>query len=764
LSGAPWRLAALAGVAAGLGAAPLAGLPAGEPARAALAGALVGGVAVGAARRGKQQAPGRPWLVALGLAAALFGLAAGTLRLAAIDAGALRAEPGSSVRIHGFVAEVPRRQNGEVTFVAATRQGRVQVTAPEPVPDLPVGTAFSVAGTARAPDDWQAGYLARHGVARIVETRNVTVRSGARGGLAGVTDAIRLRGEDALGRGTPAPEAALLRGFVLGEDDRIDSQTVTEFQRSGLAHLLAVSGQNVVLLALLAMPILALMGAPLRIRLACVLVLIAVYVPVAGAGPSIQRAGVMGAAGIVAGLSGRPVSRWYALLLAAAATLALNPRSAGDAGWQLSFAAVAGIALWTAPLRDLFSGPRPGRTRAAIAEGAAMTVAATLATAPLMAHDFDAVSVAALPANLIVLPAVAPVMWLGMLAAGLGQLPGVPIEPLTGLAGLFAAYIAQVAHWFSAPGWAQVKVSLPGPVGVLAAYAMLATACGIALAVVRRRRELAHRPGRLGLPAAAILAIGALVLAGGTPSASAEPDPPLEITVMDVGQGDAIALEPRGAGAIVVDGGPQGDDLAEKLHGLGIDELAAAVLTHDQSDHAGGLDEALGAFPIDRVVYAKAGRPFLADSRAAAVPLLRVAEGSEVDSGALRLEVLWPPRELMDSKGVDPNELAIVLLARWHRFAMLLTADAEAEAVPVDPGPIDVLKVAHHGSADAGLPRLLDRTAPRLAVISVGAGNPYGHPDPSTLATLEQHGVPVIRTDLAGDVTIAVDRDGWSVR
>ena len=93
--------------------------------------------------------------------------------------------------------------------------------------------------------------------------------------------------------------------------------------------------------------------------------------------------------------------------------------------------------------------------------------------------------------------------------------------------------------------------------------------------------------------------------------------------------------------------------------------------------------------------------------------------------------------------------MALVLLAHWHRFSMLLTADAEAEAVPLDPGPVDILKVAHHGSDDAGLGPLLDRTAPSLAVISVGSDNPYGHPTPDTLFTLAEHGVPTLRTDEA---------------
>jgi competence protein ComEC len=145
------------------------------------------------------------------------------------------------------------------------------------------------------------------------------------------------------------------------------------------------------------------------------------------------------------------------------------------------------------------------------------------------------------------------------------------------------------------------------------------------------------------------------------------------------------------------------------------------------------------------------------------VPAVRVSEGSEVRSGSLHLEVLWPPGSALDQPGSDPNQSALVLLARWHSFSMLLTADAEAEAVPLDPGPIDVLKVAHHGSDDAGLDALLDRTVPRLAVISVGAGNPYGHPTAGTLATLADHGIATMRTDQVGDVSIDVNARGWRV-
>ena len=120
--------------------------------------------------------------------------------------------------------------------------------------------------------------------------------------------------------------------------------------------------------------------------------------------------------------------------------------------------------------------------------------------------------------------------------------------------------------------------------------------------------------------------------------------------------------------------------------------------------------------------------------------------------------MLWPPPELLADPpaGDDPNRLAVVLLARWHDFSMLLTADAEAEAIPIDVGPIDVLKVAHHGSDDAGLGALLDQAAPKLAVISVGKDNPFGHPTPATLSILAAHGVPTLRTDRAGTIVLDV--------
>jgi competence protein ComEC len=587
-------------------------------------------------------------------------------------------------------------------------------------------------------------------------------------------DAIRSRAEGALARGMPAREAALARGFVLGEEEGIDATTVEEFRRAGLSHLLAVSGQNVALLALLAMPLLGAFGVPLRTRLIWVLGLISVYVPLAGAGPSIVRAGVMGGLSVLATLAGRRTSRLYALAVAAIVTLAIDPRIAADIGWQLSFAAVLGIIALGTPLRGAIAARiGHGGWRGALAEGAAMTVAATLTTAPLIAFHFEALSTTTLVANLLALPAVAPAMWLGMLVAAAGQVPGFPVGALNAFAAPLLAYIAQVAIWCGRPSWAYVHLQLDAR-GLVASYLALAVGSIGLPAFLRRRRIAAIRRGG-PVPAWRTIAAVSIAVAGPAlawvgssegSSAAAEQPSGLRVDVLDVGQGDAILFEPAHAAALLVDGGPPGDELASQLRAAGVDRLGLAVVTHEQSDHSGGIEDLLGRFPVDHLAYARVGRHLLDGALAAGAFPSRLAAGQSVRDGGLRLEVLWPPRELLASPlgGADPNTQALVLLARWRDFSMLLTADAEAEAVPIESGPVDVLKVAHHGSEDAGLDGLLNRVAPKLAVISVGADNPYGHPTPATLATLRAHGVPTLRTDLDGAIELDVRRGMFSVR
>jgi competence protein ComEC len=375
-------------------------------------------------------------------------------------------------------------------------------------------------------------------------------------------------------------------------------------------------------------------------------------------------------------------------------------------------------------------------------------------------------------------------MWLGMLAAAAGQVPGLPVGALNAANSVLLAYISQVAAWCGRPSWAYLHVRL-GVGGLLVSYAAIAATALLTLWFGRIRRPGRLRKSKaadgpetsiwqtfqarrrrlvtaLGLVAGLVALAGLLASDGG-----AAPDPPvgLRVSILDVGQGDAILLQSQNAPAVLVDGGPPGDGLAAKLRAAGVTRLGAAIVTHDQSDHAGGIRGLLGAFPIGHLLYGVLRGQTLAEVAAAGVPGRRLARGSELRSGGLRLDVLWPPAELLvgSHAGEDPNQLALVMLARWRRFSMLLTADAEAETTPVEPGSIDVLKVAHHGSDDAGLGDLLDRTRPRLAVISVGAGNPFGHPTAATLATLASHGIPTLRTDRDGTVVLEVVGDSVRV-
>ena len=641
---------------------------------------------------------------------------------------------------------------------------------PEPIPDLSIGAGVRATGTLAAPAPWQRQALRRQGIAMLLRANRVVPTGVRRSGLAGRLDAIRERAETALVTGMPAREAALAQGFVLGQDDRLDAETVEQFRRSGLSHLLAVSGQNVVLLTLLAAPVLAAFGLSITGRLVALLALIAVYVPLAGAGASIQRAGVMGAAGVIATMAGRPGSRAFALLAAAAVTLAINPRASGDVGWQLSFAAVAGIFALAGPIRGaVLARLGDGRWSRAAGEGIAVTVAATVATAPLIAHHFEALPVGTLVANLLAMPAVAPAMWLGMIAAAAGQVPGLPLEPVNWLNALLLAYIAQVAAWLGDPAWAVLEVRLPGTVEVAAVYAGLAVAVAILLRIGAGRRLRLHRSGRRPgwVLAAAAAAGGAGPRHPGAGSSSARTGrlrAGRRRARRRAGRRDPSAPVRRRSGARrrrAAGRGAGGGAWRGRCH------EARGGRRHPRSirpygGSAGDTRRTAGRSPRLRV---RRPAPSSAARFAGATPR-RVWQGA---TAAIRQPAAAGPLAAagIGSAPPDPDEAnprSLVLLARWRGFRMLLCADAEAEAMPLDPGPIDVLKVAHHGSEDAGLGELLERSRPRLAVISVGDSNPFGHPTATTLATLEGHGVPVLRTDLHGSVSLRAERDELRVQ
>lgn len=383
----------------------------------------------------------------LAAAAVLAGALGVHARLHALERTQLPALFGTTVTARVVLLEQPRPVRFGRTALARLDAGdgeRVMLRIGQDAdwPPSPTGALLDVRGRLRALGPFERHYALRGAHAAI--SLDAAAATGARrGGPMGAVDTIRTRAERALSSGLPRAQSALLRGMTLGQDEALDARTREDFRVSSLAHVLAASGQNVALLLALALPLLAWAGLGLRGRLVGALVLIAVYVPLAGAGPSIQRAGVMGAATTIAALAGRAASRWYALLLAAAATLLANPRASADPGWQLSFAAVAAIALLAPHARTALIARR---IPVPVADAVAMSSAATLGTAPLLAVHFHQLSLVGIPANLLAAPAIAPITWLGMLAATLGQLSPRLAQPLNALNAYPLAYVAAVAH------------------------------------------------------------------------------------------------------------------------------------------------------------------------------------------------------------------------------------------------------------------------------------------------------------------------------
>lgn len=695
-------------------------------------------------------------LLLVAAVAVLAGVGLASARLAMLERSTLGPQLGKRVVAEPVTVEQAGRSAPFGGWSALTRlRGEpVLLRVRDPRVPLPeVGAILAVTGGLRAPGEYATQ---RHAHAEL--SADELVPSGERGGAAGAVDGIRRRAERALDRGLPPSAAALFRGMVLGQDDAMDEPTRDAFRAAGLSHLVAASGTNVVLLAAFAMGLGTALGLGLSARLWLVLALIVLYVPLAGGGASIQRAGVMGAAAVAAGLVGRPSSRWYALALAAVLTLLLDPRAAGEPGWQLSFVAVLSLLLlapgWRARL------VRHG-VPAALAEVTAMTGAATLATAPVIAVHFGQASLVGLPANVLAAPAVAPIMWLGVLAGALGQLAGpggalvgAVLDGLDALAGFPLGYLGWVAQSAARVPGSVLEV---GPVPVVLVTAGLLAAAGSAR--VRRALPLT----------ACIAAMAWIAFAPPRPAVASRPDG-FRMTFLDVGQGDATLLQQAGQ-SVLVDTGPPDGNILKRLEQAGIDRLEVLVLTHAQQDHDGAAAAVLAALPVRVLLDGRDGVPTAVDAaieaavRSSGTRLIPGRAGQHLEIGKLRLNVLSPPTRTGNAlPGADPNDRAIVLEAEAPGARALLTADAESEVLSrLDLRSVDLLKVAHHGSADPGLPALLTRLRPQVAGIEVGRENTYGHPAPPTLAALA--GVPaVVRTDRDGSVRVERGAAGWELR
>jgi competence protein ComEC len=368
-------------------------------------------------------------------------------------------------------------------------------------------------------------------------------------------------------------------------------------------------------------------------------------------------------------------------------------------------------------------------------------------------------------------------MWLGMLAIVLGQLTPTLAEPLNLVCAPLLGYLEWIAHAAARAPLATLPLRIGSPFGLAAAYASLA-ACAWLVHRVRRAvlRRLDARVVTVAVPSLAagrvraavaavalLLSIGLLGVAVARPrNAGPVARRELVVSFLDVGQGDATLLQQDGA-SVLVDTGPPGGPILRRLSEAGVGRLDLLVLTHAEIDHEGMALPVIRAHRPRLVLDGGAGWPS-AVQRALPAALahsggraIAAHAGQSLRIGRIRLRLLWPPPVPSGWRpDGNPNDRAIVALVQDAAFDLLLPADAESNVTSgLDLPRVEALKVAHHGSADEGLPALLERLAPDVAAIEVGARNTYGHPTASTLAALGS--VPnVFRTDRDGTVRLHV--------
>jgi competence protein ComEC len=557
----------------------------------------------------------------------------------------------------------------------------------------------------------------------------------------------------------PADARGLLPALVIGDTSRTPQDLTDAMLVTGMTHVSAVSGSNVAVVLAFALGGASLCGLSRRWRPVLALVVLAGFVVLARPEPSVVRAATMGAIGLIGLSRSRRAAGLPVLSAAVVVLLVVDPWLSRSFGFALSTLATLGLLLFTRSWGDAIGRWLPTRLRR-FGPAIAIPVAAQAMCGPVVVLLQGSVSVIGVVANLLAAPFVAPATVAGVAAAVVAPVWPFGATLLCWVGALPTMGIAWVARTCAVvPGG-----TLPWPDGATGAVLLAA----ITVAVVLTGRRWVHLVRWHPLAALAVLML--VVAAAAPTSAATWPPPGWRFVACDVGQGDSLVLRTAPGHAVVVDVGPDPELVNACLRRLGVRVVDTVVLTHFHADHVDGLPGVLSGREVRQVMTTPVAEPAYQVqevqrwTRARGIPIDTIAAGDRLTWPGVQADVWWPARRL--SSGSVPNNASVVLAVRSGPVDLLLFGDVEKEAgraillgLRRDPEmssrarQFDVVKVAHHGSANLD-PDLLAEVAAPLAVISVGKDNDYGHPSPKALQLLGRNGYAVLRTDQRGDIAV----------